>query len=148
MPLYLFFYRAVPMTAMIIIIWQFIMLIRIFRTVCAQCHFSDACRFNALQALFVKLSHFKLSTTFRDFIYVGNTACNIIHSQVLIRVLIFMKVSDSHLYHIWYNISRAIQVYVEWTKNHWFCMCVSILLCNIPIRWKWWQNMLCHNPPH
>jgi hypothetical protein len=28
-----------------------------------------------------------------------------------------MKVSESHLYHIWDNISREIHVYIEWTKN-------------------------------
>ena len=117
MLLYLILHRATTININNTIIWQFIMLIRILRTICTQCHFSEACRFNALQALFVKLSLFKLSTTLQDFNYVGNTACNIICSQDLINVLISMKVSESHLYQKWENISREIHVYVEWTKN-------------------------------
>ena len=98
--------------------------------------------------LSVMLSLFKLSTTLQDFIYVGNTACHIIRTQVLIKVLISMKVSESHLYRIWDNISREIHVYVEWTKNPWFCMCISIIFCNILIGWNWWNDILCHNPQH
>jgi hypothetical protein len=117
MPLYLFLYRVIPINAKITNIWQFIMLTRIFKTIWAHCHFSEACRSYALQALFVKLSLFKLSTTFQDFIYVGSTAFYIICSQVSINVLISMKVSESHLYHIWDYISCEIHVYLEWTQE-------------------------------
>jgi hypothetical protein len=51
MPLYRFLHRAKPVTAKIALIWQFIVFIRILRTVRARCHFSETCRFNALQTL-------------------------------------------------------------------------------------------------
>jgi hypothetical protein len=37
---------------------------------------------------------------------VGTTAGDIIRSQILVKVLISMKVSDSHLYHILDNLGR------------------------------------------
>jgi len=41
MPLSLFLYTAIPVTAKITIILQFILLLRILRTVCAKCHFPE-----------------------------------------------------------------------------------------------------------
>ena len=113
MPLTLFLYTDIPVTAKITIIWRFILLVRILRTLCSQCHFSEAVALMFCKPRYLTLSLFKLSTTFQEFIYVRITAYYIICSQVLINVLIYMKVSESHLYHIWGNISREIQVYFE-----------------------------------
>ena len=128
MPLNLVLYTAISVTAKINIIWRFILLVRILPTLCPQCHFSEAVALTSCKPRYLTLSLFKLSTTFQEFIYVGITAYYIICSQVLINVLIYMKVSESHLYHIWNNISREIHAYGEWSKKTWFCMCFSITL--------------------
>ena len=140
MPLSLFLCTDIPVTDKITIIWRFFLLVRIFRTLCPQCHFSEAVALTSCKPRYVTLSLFRLSTTFQEFICLGITAHYIICSEVLINILIYMKVSD------WSCIIFGIILVVKSTPmengaRKRYSVCVSVLHCNVPIGWKWWQNM-------